>query len=227
LADERNSPVGRMLSAADVASVKAFVADLRVGWEMQPLELRNALLRLLLKRVVIEADRDTIKATVIWHNEQRLGWQELWIERPPIRRSGKRRWTEEDQMWWQAHYATASVEVLQAKFPSRTYTAIRKYAATLGLQRSQQGVPKPRGATWSAADNEVLRDYATGKISYVDLRVRLAGRTWAAIETQACVMGFSLRRSKVFYRVVRDTKDMMSSDSHSLKPITSPAKPSM
>lgn len=43
--------------------------------------------------------------------------------------------------------------------------------------------------------NEVLRAYATGKITYADLRARMTGRTWAAIETQACVMHLSLRRS--------------------------------
>jgi hypothetical protein len=223
LADERNSPVGRVLTAAQVATVRAFIADLHRGWEKHPLEVRNAFLRMILERVVIDADRDMIKATVIW----RIGIrQELWIERPPIRRGGKGRWTDEEQAWLRAHYAAASVEALQARFPPRSYTAIRKQAAVLGLQRSQQGVPKPRGQAWSTTENEVLRAYATGKISYADLRAQMAGRTWAAIETQACVMRLSLRRSQVFYRVLSDTQEVIFSAPPSQKPITSPAKPS-
>jgi hypothetical protein len=54
LADAANSSVGRVLSAARVATVKAFLADLGLSWEKQSMELRNEVFRLILDRVVVE-----------------------------------------------------------------------------------------------------------------------------------------------------------------------------
>jgi hypothetical protein len=132
LADAGNSPVGRVLSAAQVATVKAFLADLRVGWEKQPSELRNELFRLIVERVIVEVHPDHVIATIVW----RSGAQHrLWIERPMRGRGARVAWTEADNVWLRAHYATATREEFQVRFPHRTHMAIRKQAITLGLKR--------------------------------------------------------------------------------------------
>ncbi len=113
----------RVLSATQVATVRAFLADLRTGWGHQPPGLRHEFVRLILDRVVINADRNHVEATITWRTGAQ---QQLWIERPLTRRSGKVPWTEADNAWLQAHYATGAREALQARFPDRTYMAIRK-----------------------------------------------------------------------------------------------------
>jgi DNA invertase Pin-like site-specific DNA recombinase len=156
----------RVLSAEQVATVKAFLADLRTGWDRQPPALRNEFLRLILERVIVNAAHDHVEVTIVWRAGAR---QRLWIERSPTRHSGKRPWTEEDNAWLRTHYATATVDTLQAHFPHRTYTAIRKQAEALRLPRPQHGRPKPKGAPWTEADKAVLRAYATSTISYAEL----------------------------------------------------------
>ena len=56
----------RVLSAAQVATVRAFLADLRTGWDRQPAGLRNELMRLVLDRVVVHVDRGDMNATLLW-----------------------------------------------------------------------------------------------------------------------------------------------------------------
>jgi hypothetical protein len=174
LAAERHSPVGRRLSAAAVAMVKAFLADLRTGWAQQPPALKNEFLRLILASVHVHATREHVEATVVWRSGAQ---QHLWIERPPRRRSGKVAWTEADNAWFHAHYVTATREERQARFPHRTQLAIRKQAKRLGLTRSQQGISKLHRPPWTAADHEWLRAYVAGQISAADLCAKLPGRT--------------------------------------------------
>jgi hypothetical protein len=75
----------RVLSAAQIATVRAFLADLRTGWDQQPPRLRNEFLRLMLDQVVVNVDCDHVEATMTW----RTGVQQLWIGRPLRRHRGK------------------------------------------------------------------------------------------------------------------------------------------
>jgi hypothetical protein len=199
----------RVLSAAQIATVKAFLADLRTGWDHQPPGLRHEFVRLLLDRVVITADREHVEATITWRTGAQ---QHLWIERPLIRRGGKVPWTQRDNAWLQAHYATAAREALQARFPHRTYMAIRKQAAALGLKRRHQGAPKPKGERWDEAENAQLRAYVAGQLSYTELRAQLPGRTWDGIEHQARVLDLKLQRKPVYYRLEPDMREMVSEE---------------
>jgi hypothetical protein len=165
--------------------------------------------RLILDRVIINADRDHLEATIIW----RTGVQQhLWIERPLQRRSGKVPWTEADNAWLRAHYVTAAREALQAQFPHRTYMAIRRQGAALGLKRPHKGMPKPKGAPWSEAENTLVQAYAAGQISYTELRAQLPGRTWDGIEHQTRVLGLRLQQKPVYYRLAADAREMISGE---------------
>jgi hypothetical protein len=119
-------------------------------------------------------------------------------------------WTEADHHWLQQHYATASKEALQARFPHRTVIAVRKQAATLGLKRPQRGAPKQKGARWTAAENARLRAHAAGTISYTELCAQLPGRTWDAIETQRRVLGLTRQPQAIYYHVANDAREMVS-----------------
>jgi len=164
----------RVLSAAQVVTVRAFLADLRTGWGGQPAPLRNEFLRLILDRVLVNAQRDAIEATVVWRSGAE---QQLWIERPLHQRGGKRGRTDADNTWLQDQYASSTVQALEARFPERGYQAIRRQAEILGLKRPQRRLSKPQGAIWSEAENTVLRAYATGEMSYTELCAQLPGRS--------------------------------------------------
>ena len=215
LADEHNCPVGRVLSAAQVSTVKAFLADLRLGWQKQPPELQNELFRLLLERVVIEASVDHVTATVVWRGGLQ---QRLWIERPRLKRGGKPPWTDEENAWLQQHYTTATPEALQAHFPHRSYKTIRRHAERLGLHRPRRCRAEPRGALWRPEENAVLQAYAAGEISHTDLLTQLPGRSWDGIESQARTLHLSFRRRPLYYQIVEDNRDIVSQEDHPVVP---------
>jgi hypothetical protein len=206
LTDERHSPVGRRLSAAQVATVKAFLADFRTGWAQQPPALKNEFLRLILASVHVHAGRDHVKATVVWRSGAQ---QQLWIERPPRRRGGKVRWTEADNAWLRAHYATATREERQAHFPHRTQLAIRKQAKRLGLTRSKRGTSKPHRAPWTAADHEWLRAYVAGQIVRLSsvpscrgargMRSKASKGSWVSCKRTSPFITMSSRRSGTLF----------------------------
>jgi hypothetical protein len=202
----------RVLSASQVATVRAFLADLRTGWDHQPPGLRHEFVRLILDRVTINAHRAHVEATMLWRTGAQ---QRLWIERPLLQRSGKAPWTARDNAWLQAHYASTSREALQARFPHRTYMAIRKQAAALGLKRRHKGVAKPKGTPWSAAESARLHAYAEGQLSSAELQARLPDRTWDAIEHQARVLGLRLQHKPVYYRLAADAREIVSGEDSS------------
>jgi DASH complex subunit Hsk3 like len=153
LADAGQRPVGRVLSTVQVDAVKAFLANLRLGWEKQPLELHNELFRLILDRVVVETHPSHVIATIAWRSAAQ---HRLWIERPRRGRAARVGWSAEENIWLRQQYATATHDDFKARFPHRTYMAIRKQAEVLGLKRSQTGVPKPQGAPFIEDTLEVV-----------------------------------------------------------------------
>jgi hypothetical protein len=122
------------------------------------------------------------------------------------------RWTDADNAWLREHYASSTVQALQARFPHWSYYAIRKQAESLGLKRRQRGIPKPQGTVWSEAENAVLRAYAAGQVSHATVCAQLPGRTWDAIEHHARVLGLGFRRKPVFYEVVHDEREIIDQE---------------
>jgi hypothetical protein len=206
LADTQAAPDRRVLSAAHAATVRAFLADLRTGWEGQPAALRNEFLRLILERVLVHARRDSVEATIVW----RAGvTQRLWIERPLHQRGGKARWTEGDNAWLRAWYGAATAPELRERFPDRSAHAVRKQAELLGLKRPQRGVPKPKGTPWSAGEDALLQAYAAGAMSQAALCAQLPGRSWDAITSQGRALGLRFRQDLVYYHVVDDNREII------------------
>jgi hypothetical protein len=157
----------------------------------------------------VHTQRESLEATIVWRSGVE---QHLWIERPLHQRGGKVRWTDADNEWLREHYASSTVQALETRFPDRSYAAIRRQGQTLGLKRLERGLPKPQGATWSEAENAVLRAYAAGEISAADLSAQLAGRSWDAITYQGRVLGLGFRRHVVYYRVLQDTREIIDKE---------------
>jgi Recombinase len=212
VSDTSAAPDRRVLSAAQVATVRAFLADLRTGWDRQPASLRNEFLCLILDRILVQAERDAVEATIVWRSGAE---QQLWIERPLHQRGGKVRWTDADNAWLRAHYASSTTQALQARFPDRGYPAIRRQAQTLGLKRPPRGRPKPKGLTWSEVENALLHAYASGEMSAAELSAQLPGRSWDAIASQGQVLGLPLRRKSIYYQVRRDTREIIDTEDSS------------
>jgi hypothetical protein len=210
---ELNPPVtGRALTAAQVATVRTFLADLRPGWDQQPASLRHAFLRLILDRVLVNAQSDAVEATVVWRSG---GEQHLWIERPSRQRGGKERWTEADHAWLRAHYTASTVQELEVQLPRRGYPAIRRQAETLGLKRPPRGRPQPKRASWSHEEHAVLQAYAAGEMSAAELCGQLPGRSWDAIASQGRLLGLRLRRQAACYRLVHDIREIIDTEDSS------------
>ena len=130
-------------------------------------------------------------------------------------RGGKVRWTDVDDEWLREQYESSSAQELHARFPDRSYYAIRRHAETLGLKRSPRGLPKPKGVVWSEAENAELRAYATGEMSAAELSARLPGRSWDAIASQGYVLGLRLRRKGIYYQVRSDTREIIDTEDSS------------
>jgi hypothetical protein len=150
-------------------------------------------------------------ATIVW----RSGVQHrLWIERPMRGRGGRVTWTDADNVWLRAHYATATREEFQARFPHRTHMAIRKQAITLGLKRPQQGRSKPQGDPWTAEEITLLQAYAQGQLSAVDLQAQLPKRSPDAIESQLRALQLGVQRKPIYYRVIDGVLEDIPEDLH-------------
>jgi hypothetical protein len=200
LADARTSPMGKMLTAAQVASVRAFLANMRTGWAKQPTNLKNELLALLLDRVTVISGSDTIQATITWRSGET---QYLVIDRPVGRRGGKTPWTDEDRAWLRDHYPTAPKADIEARFPDRHRTAIRKMAGALGVRRDRTTIqPNGHGVPWTEAEDTAIRRYFAGTVSYADLLEALPGRTWGGIVVRRKRLDLPAQVERVFYCVV-------------------------
>jgi DNA invertase Pin-like site-specific DNA recombinase len=206
VSDTGTVPGRRALSATQVATVRAFLADLRTGWEGQPAALRHEFVRLILDRVRVHTQHESIEATIVWRSGVE---QHLWIERPLPQRGGKERWTEADHAWLRESYASSTRQALEARFPHRSYQAIRRQAETLGLKRPQHGLPKPKGTSWSAKECAVLQAYAASELSVAELSTQLPGRSWDAMVSQGRLLDLRFRRKAVYYRLLDDTREII------------------
>ena len=78
LANLQNTEVGKLVGPAitqdDVELVKRFLGNLKVGWEAQPPQLKNAFLQLVLERVIVVHSPSLIQVQLVWRTglEQEL-----------------------------------------------------------------------------------------------------------------------------------------------------------
>jgi hypothetical protein len=189
LSSPENHPVGQLVgpkvTGEDVELVKAFLADLRTGWNAQPDDLKNAFLNLILERVVIYAEKRTVRAEIIW----RTGLvQEILIHR----RVCKRRWTEDEEKILREHFETTPILEILKLFPERTWNSIYQRARALDLSRPNMtggaGRREEKLRCWTEEEDVVLRKYYDDKMTWVEL-LEQTGRSPKALRARAYKLG--------------------------------------
>lgn len=209
-------PHGQRLTAAQVGLVRTFLTDLRCGWSVQPTSLKNDLLRLILDTVEVHVRRDRLVATIVWRSGQRLS---IRIERSRRALAGKVLWTDVDEAWLSARYATATHDEISARFPNRSMHAIKMRANHLGLRRARPTATEKR--PWTEPEVQAIRAYAEGAIDYDHLSEALPGRTANAIRYKREELGLRIAERSIYYRV-EDGSGLVVSSGSSFRPVTRP-----
>lgn len=175
LSSLEHNPVGRMvgpkITDEDVKLVKSFLADLQIGWDAQPNDLKNSFLNLALERVVIHPNKETIRTEIFWRTGLR---QELLIHR----RHRKRRWAEAEDALLREHFETTSIPGLLEMFPGRSWSSIYQHARTkLGLTRPDMiggtGRREEKMRRWTEEEDTILREYYDGEVTWAELTSRV------------------------------------------------------
>lgn len=173
--EEESSILGReMMSERDIATYREFLADLPSLWANADNGLRNRFLSIVLEGVYILKGPNHFDARIVWYNGQE---EFIRVHIPPRYREGSE-WTEEDLQYLREHFATASWEEMLTRL-RRKEIAIRLQAFKLGLKRREEHIyPRKR---WSEEEEQVLRRYSRGEMSFRQMTELLPGRNEEAI----------------------------------------------
>jgi len=178
------------LSEKDIDLVRSFLANLKDGWGRQPNELKNAFLSLVLDRVVVYPNRETIRVKLFWQ----IGLeQEILIDRPFV--DAQKTWTHEEEEILKAQYADMPRDKLLELLPGRSWDAI-SYRARAHLGLCRRGMMGTRGWNkegkigkhWSEGEDEILRKHYRGEIGKEEV-LALLGKSYTAIRVRACKLG--------------------------------------
>lgn len=175
-------PTGQtILSEADIARIRAFLANIRKGWYRQTPELQNGFLRIILEKVVLKHSGRSIQATIHW----RTGLQhQILIERPPAGSRRENRWTQCEDDVLRRRYPSSPPDVLLADLPNRTWISITCRAVRLGLKRERTYHPPRNWRPWTEDEDQALRGLYEAGIAIHEVSARL-NRTADAIEVRA------------------------------------------
>lgn len=149
---------------------------------------KDALLRLLLERVTIRHNTETIRVELTWRHGRVK--DELLIKRPY--KKERQCWTDAELEVLKNHYAAASQDELMEMLPDRTWGAIAAKGTRLGLSRvGIQGVGGSEFAYTPEEDELVQRYYA----DEIDLREAMStGRSAVSIRKRAKRLGIKRQR---------------------------------
>jgi hypothetical protein len=161
----------------DIEIVKKLLANLGKTWQRKPNGLKNTLIQLLLDRVTIWPEPETIRA--------RLTWRNVWEQEILIRRPGNgplHRWTEDELELLREHYEAVNQDELLAMLAGRSWKA-KRHAATqrLGLSRGRGG--SKGGPRYTPEEDELIRRYYAGEVTRQ--QVLATGRSMDSITNRA------------------------------------------
>ena len=211
LSNLEKQPLGAISKSAsgqaDIELVESFLDSLHETWDSQPKGLKNALLRLILEKVIIYNDHETIRATIVW----RVGLeQEILIHKPFPRDHFTKRWTESERELLRQHYATASIDELLKMFPKRGgWSAIKCQAQKLKLRRKRQQKGSLRRFT--PEQDEIVRRFFNGELN-IEQAEELAGRNIESMRARGRHLGLRKCQPKVSWEwvnngIASDTED--------------------
>ena len=196
-------PAGRIGSVIQIEKVTQFLTDITAIWHSQPSRFKNEFLRIVLDKILITAERDTIRAKIIWKSGLQ---QEIRIFRPPEQTGGENRWAHEELDLLQENYATACWSDLLRALPNRGYFAILEQAERLQLKRNKG--PWSRHSAWTCQEDELVRKVASGEIGLADVIERI-NRTPRAVYKRIKDLGltyskFTRRNGDIQCEVLND-----------------------
>ena len=185
LAQQDSSPLGRVLSAVEVKTIRDFLTNLDTQWAALTTELKNTFLTLLLERITVRQTSGHITARIVWRTGMR---QEIRISTDQLERI--HRWTNEEKRFLSEYYHRLSPETLCQNLRGRTWRSIQKQAALLGItamekKRNSRRDIKP----FTTAEDEILRVGFQDSLSELELLARLPGRSPVTIQRRARQLG--------------------------------------
>ncbi len=191
-------PIGRALSSTEIKTVRSFLKNLDSGWTKMSDEVKHNFLTLLIERVDFVYTYAEILARVTWRTRLQ---QAILIERPFADRC--RRWTEEENKLLREFYPTSSLWEIAARLPHRSIHALRKQAQILGIAKSEDfELRKQICGPMSQDEEQILRDYASMKISRSELYEKLNYRTHDSIQFHMRRLGLPMRRKGIKWDLV-------------------------
>ncbi len=177
--------VGPAITQDDVELVQRFLSNLAEGWEVQPSNLKNAFLRLVLDRVTIWPSPNLIMARLTWRTGLE---QDLAIHRPYF--EPHRRWSDEEVEVLKKHFETMPRDELADLLLNKTWRQIRAKGLKLGLKR-----PIDHGGggyAYEPWEDEILQQHYRGELSLSEVLARL-DRTEDSVRCRMRHMGLKRR----------------------------------
>ncbi|MBC8264124.1 MAG: recombinase family protein [Anaerolineales bacterium] len=174
---------GNAVTEDDIELVREFLTDLNSHWESQPNDLKNAFLRLVLEKVVIRPERETIPARIYWRTGLE---QEMLIHLPLFHRN--RLWSEEEVSIIREHFGTTVRSELLPLLPNRTWRQILRKGKRLGLERPKSLEERVRKGLYGPEEDAVICQYYNSEISLSEMLTRLNRTEWS-IRRRAAYLG--------------------------------------
>jgi len=134
-------------TARTFADFQTELEKLSERWHLKPFKVKKEFVNLLVRKAVLSvAATHWIQLDIHWTHP---AWpcETLFIYR---RRGEQKRWIEEDRTIIKAHYEQAARETLLSLLPNKSWSAIKREARSLGLQRqSRPSLLIDECTTWS------------------------------------------------------------------------------
>ncbi len=187
-----------VLTQEEVRLVNEFLADLRTHWSEIPEVQQNRFLRVIIDRILLEQENDHFNVEILW----RTGAEQRLILFRPANSRPRDRWTEEEEQLLRAHYCSATRAQLLALLPTREWKEILRRGHHSGLRRGKPDITGRPNPHWTAAEDQVIRDYDAGRIGYEELLAQL-DRPYTGIRRRATdVLGIDPKRKRIVWRFV-------------------------
>ncbi len=207
LAKAELAPFENVLTTTEVTMVREFLANLGTRWDEIPNDMRNAFLRVVLDRILVEEVEDRFNLEIHWHSGFK---QKLIVYRPAVSLP-KTRWTEQEEVLIQQHYSTSTPEEMMRLLPRRPWDEIRRRAHLLTVKRSFPDMTGSKNPHWTDEEDQILRDFDICKIAYTEMLVLLGHRSYAGICRRARVLGIDLRKRRIVWRLVDSFEENVQS----------------
>ena len=198
LASMESQPMGKVMSAAEVATVKEFLAHIDTHWAKMTDAVKNTFLSLLLEQIDIQHTPATITAAVTWRTGLR---QTILVERRFI--DNRKKWTDEENAIVRANYLTMERPELCALLPGRTWGSIRRQAVNLGMERPLELRTRHTcELPYTEEEDQVIRAFYALQITRDEMRKRLSRRSDDSIFLRSKKLGLGKRPQTVRWQLI-------------------------